>query len=124
MFSLDLFALPIGLALAALAYVLYRRGLLQPKTEFFWPRTSDLVSGSTRLKFYFLKRLLALLSIALLLLAFLDPSLQKPLVNAEQKHTFSPNEGIAIYFVLDQSGSMRQDVSPLIPEERKGISPR
>lgn len=49
----------------------------------------------------------------LLLLAFVDPHLfiEKPLNPAQKQILQNPTEGIAIYLVLDQSGSMKEKIS-------------
>lgn len=55
-----------------------------------------------------------------LLIALADPHLRRYAADKTGKKSFSPQEGIGIYLVLDQSGSMNSPVSLLMQKSGRG----
>lgn len=113
-FTLDWTAFSI-LCLAAPLILLMKRMYFDnfPKPSLAYSRIHDLeiAANSIRTKFAFLPTRLYQAALFCFLLAFLDPHFN---LNREKsisaKQTIIPTEGIAMYLVLDQSGSMAEKV--------------
>lgn len=121
MFSLDPIGVLLALLFAAAAAILYLKKFFSPKTVLFWPSLDDLISakGSSKLRLAAFNKGLLGFSFLFFLIALADPSIKELIPSAHENRFFSPGEGIAIYLVLDQSGSMHQYVSPETKEGQK-----
>lgn len=108
MFEIDYWALGIA-ALALIGFfIFWKRKLSQVPPHFLYSRIknfSETLSGR-RAGYQTVERTLYLLSFLFLLGAFLDPRLMSTIGTAKPVYT----EGIAIYLVLDVSGSMGERV--------------
>lgn len=96
-----------GLSILSQRLQRHRQGLL------YYSRVSDLQfpKESWRVRLAHLPQTLLVIALALFLLALLDPRIEMPLATV-QNHGITrvqPTEGIAIYLLLDQSGSMSQN---------------
>ena len=80
-------------------------------------------SSSWRVRFASLPQWLNRSALALFLLAFIDPHLQIAKSNQIPSDQHISSEGIAIYLVLDQSGSMKEKVTGII-DGKKVILPK
>ncbi len=112
-FTIDFFALGI-LALILLALVLIKFFFFPTKREpalsFSYMQSN--LQGSLRLKLAPLPSLLQKLALIALMIAFIDPHLSIPHEPAgTNKPEETPTKGIAIYLLLDRSGSMSGEVS-------------
>lgn len=104
------FALSLLLACAIVWGYRQKKSYLTPHYKFSflqgWKKTS--LEWRARLASWPEKLLFT--SLACLLAAFADPHFRKE-INPENVQSYSsPTEGIAIYFILDQSGSMAEEV--------------
>lgn len=117
MFSIDIIGLLLAFCFLLIAFFLHSKKIFEQKTRLFWPDSKEFTSEQKSFKILLasLNKIFLILSFLFLLGALLDPAIKKPL-SPEQNRFFSPNFGIAIFFVLDQSGSMQQYVSPEIKE--------
>lgn len=106
------------LVVIAALYFLGQRLRTKRRAALLYSRVADLqlFPPSLRLRLADLPHTLLLTAFGLFLLAFLDPRLPLPpsTSGASALPKEPPTEGIALYFLLDQSGSMRQH-SPLDP---------
>jgi Ca-activated chloride channel homolog len=125
-FAIDTTALGIALPLGALAYFVWRwrQTFSLPHLKFSNLRGFEGPSQGWRRALASTPQRLAWLSLLFFALAFLDPHLFIDRKKEQKgKHLpygqlgeVSPSEGIAIYFVLDQSGSMMEKVSAVTPD--------
>lgn len=98
-----------------LIYKFFLAGALPPSLAFSHLKYFEKIPTSLRVKWAWLPRGLYLSSLACLLLAFIDPHFISSQEEAAapsilEKRLVIPTEGIALYLVLDQSGSMAQKV--------------
>lgn len=111
-FQFDLKALVIVVAAAALFYLLgrWKRNFITPC--FYFPDVNSLVAGTGRSKWTQVPNTLFYLALLMFACAFIDPRFYTEAMRAEGQGAERrlPVEGIAIYFVLDQSGSMVEEV--------------
>lgn len=110
-FDIDIKAVIAALAAGALFYF-----LRQWKSDFAVPRlyfsnTKAFETDTVKSRWASLPKTLIFLSMLSFMLAFLDPRLfiDKPASSSDEPRK-TPTEGIAIYLVLDQSGSMKETV--------------
>lgn len=113
-FEFDFWALVQGLVFVTACLILSRFRALNPKPQLFFSNLGDLTQiFGRKSRLAALPRSLYILSLLFFLLAYLDPHLMVP---RDQKpgdlgpERMIPREGIAIYLVLDHSGSMAQMV--------------
>jgi Ca-activated chloride channel family protein len=109
-FEIDEIAFTIALLLILSMTMLWHWSRAYAKPQLFFSNLKDLQHSPSgwRTRFAFLPRLLEFLTLALFLLAFIDPHFQISRGPSGDQHT--PREGIAIYLVLDQSGSMAEKI--------------
>ncbi|MGA8165058.1 MAG: VWA domain-containing protein [Waddliaceae bacterium] len=105
-----------------LLFRLWGRLFQQPQLRF--SNLADLTSEkkSLRLSLSSLPSSLLLAALILFSLAFIDPHFYVQKKEEEQppiQQVTLPTEGIAIYLVLDQSGSMGEEITALSPEGKK-----
>lgn len=113
-FAVDWLALTGAAALLSASYFILRwsKGFVEPHLAF-----SDLKSllsgGPGRARFAALPRFLSWLAVIALAIAFTDPHLfvKRKITPQQKQERPPPTEGIAIYLLLDQSGSMGEVVS-------------
>ncbi|MBS4169069.1 VWA domain-containing protein [Parachlamydia sp. AcF125] len=100
---------------------LWKNGKLPQKPRFFFSQVAAIkpLSSGWRVKYAEVPFWLKAISLAFLTLAWIDPHFYtlKPDLKAHRLDR-TPREGIAIYLVLDQSGSMAQKIT--IDTEEKG----
>ena len=113
-FEFDFWALVQGLVFVAICLILSRFRALNPKPQLFFSNLGDLTQiFGRKSRLATLPRSLYFLSLFFFLLAYIDPHLMVP---RDQKmanlgsERMVPREGVAIYLVLDHSGSMAQKV--------------
>lgn len=121
-FEIDEIAFSIALAFIVLMAMLRRWSRRYAAPQLYFSNLNDLQRSSSgwRAHLSSLPRCLEFVSIALFLLAFLDPHLQIALGVPRDQHT--PSEGIAIYLVLDQSGSMAEKIKATVDGKAVTIS--
>lgn len=98
-----------------------------PSPSFAFSRVADLKYSSWRSHLTSLPAKLHLIALVSLMIAFIDPHFLFPRSSLSQKQALSqevPTEGIAIYLVLDQSGSMAQPVMAIGESGRKESIPK
>jgi Ca-activated chloride channel homolog len=126
-FQIDYLALVVALLALLLSYFLWRREQQFSKPSLFF---SSLDPSSTvrdwKTRWSSLPRLLNILAFLLFLVAFVDPHFfipKKPtLTPGSENKNAMPTEGIAIYLLLDQSGSMAEQVTATINGNRVNIT--
>ncbi len=124
-FAIDKIALMLAIPFCLLCWLVYRYGrtFLRPTiyiatvTKFFFLNSSTL-PWKERLQA--LPHLLKLIALAALLIAFLDPRMSVKHQRTGHENQLPPQEnlateGIAIYLVLDRSGSMEEEVTSRLP---------
>lgn len=113
-FEIDEIAFTIALGFILGIAMLWRRSRTFAAPQLFFSNLKDLQLSRPgwRAHFAFLPRFLEFTTLALFLLAFLDPHFQIAKGVPSDQHT--PTEGIAIYLVLDQSGSMAEKIMATI----------
>lgn len=108
---IDYFALFLILLVAPLTF-LFRRYFFTPSrnTHLSYPSLSPLKARKPTFfeRFHFIPKLLATLSLLSLALAFIDPHLLEEGGPSDSP----PKEGLALYLVLDRSGSMQTAIDP------------
>lgn len=91
-------------------------------------RLADLNQSSWRSRLAFLPTKLHLASLICFMIAFIDPHFLFPKPSLSQKQNLpsheTPTEGIAIYLVLDQSGSMAESVEATGEEGHRKLIPK
>jgi len=116
-FAIDPFALPLILAFAALFWLALKWRQHFSKPSLLFSNIKELAARSASLKagFAHLPRWLELAALSLFLIAFLDPHFfREKKADAAKKEP--PKEGIAIYLLTDQSGSMEEEVTAAMPD--------
>lgn len=125
MISVDLWAVGLAVILLFLSYLLYRWNNSSPQPEILFSNSGSLPPDSRwRAVVNHSPRLLELAAFTLLILAFIDPHmmLEKSAKTTGEPPSLASTEGIAIYFVLDQSGSMAEKVEGISKMDRlKGV---
>lgn len=121
-FEMNPLATLSGLLFLGLGWALWKRGKLPQEPIFFFSDLKDLlrVPPNLREKWYRLPFWLKIASLLFLTLAWMDPHfyLLRPFADSgEGLPSHTPREGIAIYLVLDQSGSMAQKITVDSPEK-------
>lgn len=110
---IDPIACIIGLLLVGL-FLLFKKYFRTEKEPYLFFSYTDPFEkiSSFRTKYAELPRFLGYFSIGFFLLAFTDPHYfaQKSSGETEHSEKIYPTEGIALYFILDRSGSMREEV--------------
>lgn len=108
-FSLDFKALVLTLLAGVAFYLLWRWGSAYASPSIAFPSLKDLEIGRGRARFEKLSRNLLWGTLLCFSLAFIDPHflLNRPLA---AQHLPPPTKGVGIYLVLDQSGSMKDQV--------------
>lgn len=107
--KIDWIAAVIACALAAAIFIFYRLGFFtHHKPAFFFSSTEALQKRDPTLKerLIWLPKGLALLGLTLFAIAFIDPHYEI----ADLSRMTPPSEGMAVYLVLDRSGSMSEVV--------------
>lgn len=112
-FTIDYFA--AGVLLASLIFFSFIKAALfpfSPSPSLAFSRLADLKFTSWRSRWASLPTKLHLVAISSLMIAFLDPHFLLPKSSSSPAASLQPlpTEGIAMYLVLDQSGSMAQPV--------------
>lgn len=125
-FEIDYIALVIGIIALLLSYLLWRRNRQYAKPTLLFSSLGSSFSSSKdwKSRLVSLPFLLALSALLLFLAAFIDPHLlipKKHAITPAEKQKALPQEGIAIYLLLDQSGSMAQEVSANLNGQRQNI---
>lgn len=120
MIAIDPWALGLSLLFLAICYLIYKWSLTIPQPEILFSNEAALPPVPKWKKLWmnspaYLQRT----AFALLLFAFIDPHLllEKSIENSSNVE-IAPTEGVAIYFVLDQSGSMTQKVGGISKIDR------
>ncbi len=123
-FELDYLALILSAPGLVLGYFLWKRtdrfaepSLFYSKIEPAYVSPKNWKSSLPKLSYQ-----LSIGALILFVIAFLDPHffIPKPPIPEGQKKTI-PTEGIAIYLLLDQSGSMAEEVTATINGQRESI---
>lgn len=112
-FSINSLAFLVALLIAGLALLLWlwKRSLPKPYVSYSNLQDLKVDTPNWRIALAPLPSYLLYASLAAFLLAFIDPHLSIPRkLSEEDKPKISPTEGIAIYLVLDQSGSMTDKI--------------
>ncbi|CDR34614.1 vWA domain-containing protein [Criblamydia sequanensis] len=112
--SLDFFWTVIAISLALLGFFLYKLKNSFEAPGVYLSTVQAFSSNKTfKEKYYWLPEAIAYLSLATLLMALAGPHLEKT-IQFQQKEGLPPpalQKGLAIYLLLDHSGSMYQEVS-------------
>jgi Ca-activated chloride channel family protein len=120
-FVINFTAIWVALGFIALWTALHQFFKNHPTPQLLFSHLADLTSNTSGLRVYFsaLPRKLSYFGMTFFLLAFLDPHIdrQKELTPEENHHLLS-TEGIVIYLVLDQSGSMGSHLVHEITDQR------
>lgn len=122
-FGLDWNAFWIALFLLATFYFLYKKFLSVPTPHIKFSSLSLFAEGDTsnpKKRIYSIPAFLRYGALAFFFLAFLDPHFFIPLPPSGRQPLKEPLEGIAIYLILDQSGSMEEKVEALLPDGSRG----
>lgn len=125
-FEIDYIAVPIALVAFIVSFLLYKRkGRYTEPTFYFSDLDPSLIHmNNWKNQLTTLAHLFNYIALALFLVAFADPHLivpKKPQDKPQIKDAI-PTEGIAIYLLLDQSGSMAEDVTATINGNRQTLS--
>ena len=125
MITVDLWAVGLALILLCLSYMIYRWQIASPQPEILFSNSGALPPESKWNSLWNNSpRILELAAFALMILAFIDPHLmlEKYSPTTGEPPSLASTEGVAIYFVLDQSGSMSEKVEGVSKIERlKGV---
>ncbi len=126
-FAIDPTALVLAILFVFLGILLYRQSKIFPYPEIFvstltrfFPQDSSSTYSSWKERLQALPRILKLIALGTLLLAFLDLRLHFDHKGTNDNKHPPPHEklvteGIAMYLVLDQSGSMAEDITSRLP---------
>lgn len=111
-FSFDKTALLIVVIMMMALFFFWTRHRLKTPSSYFYFSSLDNLSLPIgwRERLVLIPKRLLQLSLACFLLAFIDPHLlvdRQPFSSSEEK---APTQGIGIYLVLDQSGSMKEEI--------------
>ena len=111
-FTLDKVALGIALALCALIFLCIRYFPTPPRPYLYFSSIANLSSTDTgwRSHYAWLPERLLQFTLLLFLLAFIDPHLMVRRHEPPPAIAQTPTQGIGIYLILDQSGSMTESV--------------
>lgn len=131
-FGVDSLAFLIAIVIICLALALRWWGIRFTQPYLSFTHVDDITSTQGwKGKFVNLPRWLLLTALGLFLLAFIDPYILVPRIPKagdkpaiHQAPLKSPTEGLAIYLVLDQSGSMVENVTTMTPEGRRLTLPK
>lgn len=113
-YGIDLAALFYLCIFAVVAWLFWRWSIIFETPRLFYPSVVDFSFRGLRGKLAPLPGILRLLTLFCFSLAFLDPHYYKERIKDEtflNPEKNIPLEGLAIYLVLDQSGSMSQEVT-------------
>ncbi|MBA2727809.1 MAG: VWA domain-containing protein [Parachlamydiaceae bacterium] len=111
-FAIDWRALPIAILIGFICYVLWKlKKRFQSPQVFVSDLSSFKISKSWRTRLANMPTLFKYLSLGALLLAFIDPRIYIEQKENQQNQDNQSSQGIALYLVLDQSGSMRQTIN-------------
>lgn len=115
-FEIDSIAFGIALAFMLALFFAWKWQRTSRDPQLFFSDLADLnrVPPNWRVRFAALPRRFELSALALFLLAFIDPHLQIAKSNQFPSDQHISSEGVAIYLVLDQSGSMKDKTTALI----------
>lgn len=123
MLYLDPKGIIAAILLAGAMFYFFKKKGFEEAAKLFFPNLDELKGNAPNVKGTFIPWLkIAMMSAAgFLLIALADPHQRIYSAANKEKRLFSPKEGIGIYLVLDQSGSMNAQVSLLLQEgqERK-----
>src|SRR5437868_15428919 len=113
-FEIDLLACLVLFLIGAILYLAQKwsRQFAKPQLRFSLLNVFKNTHPSWRARLAPLSKWLGFLSLALFSLAFIDPRFYLP---KQEGFSQNPTKGIAIYLVLDQSGSMKNNVVTLLP---------
>lgn len=106
----DIAAIGVLLGLLALGWMMLRKRKAYEQPHIAFPTLQNFPKDTPRSSFASLPPYLYLASLALFALAFIDPHTMAQNPTQLENALAVPRQGIAIYFVLDQSGSMREQV--------------
>lgn len=126
-FEIDYLALIIGAFSLAVGYFLWRRSHQFAKPSFLFSTVDPMLSTPKDWKTRLVKLpyFFNICALALFLVAFTDPHLfvpkKHPISPGGENKNAIPTEGIAIYLLLDQSGSMAEEVTATINGNRENI---
>lgn len=122
-FHIDPWALLLVVLGALPAYILYRLGSRFVEPSITFPDLSHVAQPiSARILFSNTSKQLLWVAALLFAIAFVNPKIyvEKGSIGALESLKPTPKEGIAIYLVLDQSGSMREQVFTTVNTEKYG----
>lgn len=128
-FNIDFIAAGILLAIVALvSFIKLFFFPHHPSPSLAFSRVNDLKSSSWRSRFATLPNSLHIAALFFLMLAFIDPHFLFPKNSLQHAQNASihelPTQGIAIYLVLDQSGSMAQPVETTRKKGHQELIPK
>ncbi|KAF3361947.1 putative batA protein [Chlamydiales bacterium STE3] len=107
--------------LIVLLFLIKKRQWVHASSRLFFSDVQLLKGHESSFKLFWNSKLKFLLlgSMLCLCAGFMDPHLRSYTNVESRKRFFSPKEGVGIYLVLDQSGSMREKGSLLIQKSQK-----
>jgi Ca-activated chloride channel family protein len=113
-FEIDFWALFILFLIGAVIYLARKWSFQFSKPHFRFSNLNVFLNTSPSWRTHLapLSKWLGFLSLALFSLAFIDPRFYLP---KDGNYSQAPSKGIAIYLVLDQSGSMKNNVVTMLP---------
>lgn len=118
-FEISGLAFAIALGSACLGWIVYNWGKAFSQPLLFFSKVGDI----PQVKSYNIPLILNYGALFSFLLAFIDPHLSLSQKNLRYG-TFPPAEGIAIYLLLDQSGSMSKSVETRTPQGVQALLPK
>lgn len=118
--QIDLTALGLTLLFAFGFWLLWNWAQRRPQPLIQFSNLEPLLqTPNWRQKTFTLPNLLAFSSLALFLLAFLDPHFMQEKKTAESRLQGPPTKGVAIYLDVDQSGSMMEEITGVTSDGRR-----
>lgn len=123
-FKIDILATVLVLILLPVGYFFWKKKQNYAQSSLFFSSIDSRYEGQKnwKIRASYFPYFLNFGALALFLIAFLDPHFfipKKP--HSVEKKQGIPTEGIAIYLLLDQSGSMAQEVTATINGNRQNI---
>jgi len=117
-FAIDPFTLPLLLAFTGLLWLAWkwREDFVTPSLLFSNIKDLSAQAKGLKARFAYFPRWLEWAALALFLIAFLDPHFFREKKAGAIKNE-PPKEGIALYLLVDQSGSMEEEVTATMPDE-------